>query len=105
MTAFSALSTLRPKLQAEHEDLAAELIERLDWFRIDRLTTQAVADEASAWLRVRLNALAEVRADELRKPRLERDREWLDGATDVLDLATTLLLQVGRKRQALRRAA
>ena len=43
--------------------------------------------------------------DERRYPRADRDQEWLDGAGEVLDLATTLVLSVGRKRSALRRAA
>jgi hypothetical protein len=105
MNQFASLTTLRAELAREQEDLAAELIEKLDRFRIGAITTPQLANEAAAWLSQRMDALSAVMTDEERYPRSERDQDWLDGAAEVLDLATTLLIQVSRKRASLRAAA
>lgn len=89
MNAFAPLAPLKAKLLDEQEDLAADLIEKIGWFRLDRVTSQELADEACRWLKARIDALMVVIEDERRKARPFRDHEWLDAANEVLAIASS----------------
>lgn len=87
------------------EDLAADLIERIGWFRLELVTTPAIADEAARWLSDRITALSAVIEDERKHPSRDRDWEWLAGARLTLAEAQDLYFAVSRKRAELRMAA
>lgn len=105
MTAFAALAPLRAELAVSQETLSEELIDLVGGFRLDAITTLALADEADAWLTKRLLALDAVRADEMKRPADDRDHDWLADAREARARAVQLLGSVRLRRALLVRAA
>lgn len=92
---IARLQTKRARVREEHEtsDLAWELIEEVDGYFVDTLTTAAEIESARDWLVERIDALKTDRDEELAKfPPGERDEEWLV-------IANATLRRAGDKRQ------
>lgn len=104
-SAFSALAPLRQKLAAEQEALADELMDRIDDFLVDLVTTVDIAHAAEAWFTARLLALQAVYDDEMDRPKGARDVEWLSASLDVWARALRYLGAVRLKRAKLERLA
>lgn len=105
MSPFAALTPLRAKLAEAQEDLADDLLMRLDQFTVDAIATVALADEAEAWLTTRLIALDAVRTDELSRRFTDRDHDWLQASLEARFQARSLLGMVRLSRAKLERAA
>jgi hypothetical protein len=77
----------------------------LDRFDLDAITDLALADEATRWLSLRIDALVAEREDEKAFPVHDRDHEWLGASKAALKRARRLLHEVAQKALAFKRAA